>query len=260
MTTDEQKKYIVNTLDKFIEQYISITEKDQPFGTDGVCQYSVNLLKSFMILADMKDAVATGNGQHLSALHKQLLVHFFSASGFNEYSIEMLVNIMQTHILLSPAEAHQCMWAATVNWSGGHGNNVEIDLFQEIRNKDMKAMIKSMGANKTEKAIQRASKAAGAVKKIVEAFGKQVSIHRKSSSHSHKSSLQDERMIQTDLRSLRPFHQVNERKFESFQDVSHNPTSSLDEGKFVAWINSHKKNMLMHFPISEDNLDDDSED
>ena len=53
-------------------------------------------------------------------------------------------------------------------------------------------MIKSMGANKTEKAIQRSSKAAGGVKKIMEAFGKQVSIHRKSSSHSHKSSLEDE--------------------------------------------------------------------
>ena len=47
-----------------------------------------------MILADIKDAVATENGQHLSVLHKQLLVHFFSASGFNEYAIEMLVNIM----------------------------------------------------------------------------------------------------------------------------------------------------------------------
>jgi hypothetical protein len=50
------------------------------------------------------------------------------------------------------------MWAATVNWIGGPGNNVEIDLFQEIRNKDMKAMIKSMGANKTKKAIQRSRK------------------------------------------------------------------------------------------------------
>ena len=122
------------------------------------CQYSVNVLKSYMVLADMKDAVATGNCQHLSALHKQLLVHFFSASGFNEYAIEMLVNVMQTHILLSSAEAHRCMWAATVNWIGGPGNNVEIDLFQEIRNKDMKAMIKSMGANKTKKAIQRSRK------------------------------------------------------------------------------------------------------
>ncbi len=131
MTTDEQKEnFILNTLDKFLDEYIFIKEEDEPFGTDGVCHYSANLLKSFMVLADMKDAVATGNGQHLSALHKQLLVHFFAGSGFNEYAIEMLVNIMQTHILLSQAEAHQCMWAATVNWKGGHGNNVEIDLFQ----------------------------------------------------------------------------------------------------------------------------------
>ena len=212
-----------------------------------------------MILADIKDAVATGNGQHLSVLHKQL-VHFFSASGFNEYAIEMLVNIMQHQILLSPAQAHQCMWAATVNWSGGHGKNVEIDLFQENRNKDMKAMIKSMGANKSEKAIHRASKAAGGVRQIVDAFGKQVSMHRKSSSHSHKSSSQDE-IVVTDLRSLRPFHQVNERKLESFKNISYDPTSSFDEKKFVGWINNHKRNMLLHFPSEEnDNEDDISED
>jgi hypothetical protein len=30
-----------------------------------------------------------------------------------------------------------------VNWSGGERKNVEIDLFQENRNKDMKAMIKT---------------------------------------------------------------------------------------------------------------------
>ena len=261
MTTDEQKKlFIESTLDKFLEQYVFI-EDDQAFGTDSVCHYSVNLVKSFMILADIKDAVATGNGQHLSVLHKQLLVHFFSASGFNEYAIEMLVNIMQHQILLSPAQAHQCMWAATVNWSGGYGKNVEIDLFQENRNKDMKAMIKSMGANKSEKAIHRASKAAGGVRQIVDSFEKQVSMPRKSSSHSHKSSSQDEKIVVTDLRSLRPFHQVNERKLESFKNISYDPTSSFDEKKFVGWINNHKHNMLLHFPSEEnDNEDDISED
>ena len=254
MTTDEQKKlFIEGTLDKFLEQYVFI-EDDQAFGTDSVCHYSVSLVKSFMILADIKDTVATGNGQHLSVLHKQLLVHFFSASGFNEYAIEMLVNIMQHQILLSPAQAHQCMWAATVNWSGGYGKNVEIDLFLENRNKDMKAMIKSMGANKSEKAIHRASKAAGGV---VDAFEKQVSMHRKSSSHSHKSSSQDEKIAVTDLRSLRPFHQVNERKLESFKNISYD----FDEKKFVGWINNHKRNMLLHLPSEEnDNEDDISED
>ena len=258
ITTDEQKKlFIESTLDKFLEQYVFI-EDDQAFGTDNVCHYSVNLVKSFMILADIKDAVATGNGQHLSVLHKQLLVHFFSASGFNEYAIEMLVNIMQHQILLSPAQAHQCMWAATVNWSGGYGKNVEIDLFQENRNKDMKAMIKSMGANKSEKAIYRGSRAAGGIRQIVDAFGKQVSMQRKSSSHSHKSSSQDEKIVMTDLRRLRPFRQDNERKLESFKNISHNPTTSFDEKKFVGWINNHKRNMLLHFPGEEN--DDISED
>ena len=61
-----------------------------------------------MLLADIKDAVATGNGQHLSILRKQLLVHFFVTGGFNEFAIEMLVNILQTQVLLSEAEAYHC--------------------------------------------------------------------------------------------------------------------------------------------------------
>ena len=236
----------------FLDQFIVTPGDNGHFGIDGVSHHAVNLLNSFMLLADFKDAVASGNGQYLSVLHKQLLVHFYSATGFNEYAIEMLINIMQTEILLSPAEAHRCMWAATVNWSGGPQKNVEIDLFQEVRNKDMKTMIKSMGANKTEKAIERASKAAGGVKKIVEAFEKQVAIHRRSSQHSHRSSDRDEMMILEDLRSLRPFHQVSGRKFDSFEGISHSPTS-FDEEKFVAWIKKHKKNMLMHFPPPEEN-------
>jgi hypothetical protein len=154
----------------------------------------VNVLQSFMLLADFKDADSSGNGEHLSTLHKQLLLQFFSAAGFNDYAIEMLTNIMQSKIFLSKTEAHKCKWASTVNWSGGERKNVEIDLFQENRNKDMQAMIKAMGANKSEKAISRASKAAVGVKKIVEAYEKQVPLRGKSlSHHAHKSSATDEK-------------------------------------------------------------------
>jgi hypothetical protein len=53
-------------------------------------------------------------------------------------------------------EAYNCKWAATVNWKGGAGNNLEIDLFQENRNCEMKKLTTAMGANKTEKAIGQA--------------------------------------------------------------------------------------------------------
>ena len=67
----------------------------------------------------------------------------------------MLISTLQNQVLLSPAEAHQCKWAALANWKGG--KNIEIDLLRENRNSDLKGMIPQMGANKTDKAIQRVS-------------------------------------------------------------------------------------------------------
>ena len=164
-----------------------------------------------MVLDDFKDAVSTGNGDHLAILRKQLLIHFFSTPGFNEFAIEMLINILQCELLLSKAEAHQCKWAATVNWKGRSRKNIQIDLFQENRNAEMKKLIRSMGANKTVKAIERASKASGGVAKVVEAFERQVNIKQKSATHSHKSSTNDETVISAHLRSLRPFQKQDGR-------------------------------------------------
>ena len=76
---DYQKSYLTSTLDKFLDYYIFNDENKESSSTaptDGVWCYAVNL-KSYILLADIKDAVATGNGEHLTILHKQLLVHFF---------------------------------------------------------------------------------------------------------------------------------------------------------------------------------------
>ena len=104
-----------------------------------------------MLLADFKDAVATGNGEYLSVIRKQLLLHFFSTPGFSEFAIEMFVNILQCQVLLSEMEAYNCKWAATVNWKGGAGNNIEIDLFQENRNCEIKKLITAMGEQTRQK-------------------------------------------------------------------------------------------------------------
>ena len=248
---DYRKDYINNTLDKFLDEYVFQADKKKGLSipSDGVWCYGINMLKSYLLLADIKDAVATGNGEYLTIIHKQLLIHFFATPGFNEFAIEMLINILQCRVLLSEAEAHQCKWAATVNWNGGAGKNIEIDLFQENQNCEVKKLIKAMGANKTEKAIGRASQASGSVTKVVEAFESQVRMTRKSSTHTHKSATTDEVLILRDLRSLRPFNVEDDRTFESFVGISHDPTHSLDKIKFNEWIERHKKNILLHYPV-----------
>jgi hypothetical protein len=262
LTETDKKRYIISTLDKFLDEYV-LFDGDKKISSDevddGVWSYAVNTLRSFMLLADFKDAVATGNGQYLSIMRKQLLVHFFATAGFNEFAIEMFINILQSEVLLSEAEAYHCQWAATVNWKGGAGHNIEIDLFQENMNCDMKKLIRSMGANKTDKAISRASKASGGVTKIVESFEKQINIHRRSSTHSHKSSSDDERLILADLRAVRPFDQEDGRSFESFVGISYDPTDQFDAAKFEQWIAKHKGNILMHYPVSGDESSEDAD-
>ena len=112
---DEEQKnvYIITTIEKFLDEYVfSATEdSDDATSRDSVYSYAVNLIVSFLVLADFKDAVKSGNGDYLAVLRKQLLIHFFSTPGYNEFAIEMLTNILQCQVLLTEQEAHQCKWA-----------------------------------------------------------------------------------------------------------------------------------------------------
>ena len=194
ISEEEKKTNLLAVLHKFVNEFLfstlndDSTESSDEDSPDGVLIYSLNLLKSFMILLYCKDAVASGNGEHLALIQKQMLFYFSSVSGYNAYAIEMLISIIQNEVLLSPAEAHHCKWAALADWKGGIEKNIEIDLLQENRNSDLKELIRAMGANKTEKAIERTSKAAAGVRKVVDMFDDQTFIKLKSSAHSHRAS------------------------------------------------------------------------
>ena len=69
-----RKDYIINTLDKFLDEHV-FNEENIGTTTDGVWCYGVNILRSFMLLADFKDAVATGNGEYLSVIRNSTTVN-----------------------------------------------------------------------------------------------------------------------------------------------------------------------------------------
>lgn len=130
-----------------------------------------------------------------------------------------------------------------MNWKGGPGKNMEADLMQENRNNDHKAAIKAMGANKTEKAVHRATKAAGGQRQIVEIFDEQTGVSPQSSSHTHRSSERDEQIIQQDLRRLRPFKIVPNRMHPSFPDCLTHPLEKVDFVELHAWLKDHMQKM-----------------
>ena len=54
LTEAYQKRYVNNILDKFLDEYVFIDSDD--VSEDGVWCYGVNIIQSFLVLADIKDA------------------------------------------------------------------------------------------------------------------------------------------------------------------------------------------------------------
>ena len=113
-----------------------------------------------------------------------------------------------------------------------------------------------MGANKTDKAIERSSRASGGMRQTVQNFDHQVNRDAHSSSHSNKSSATDEAKVIVDLCLLKPFSFVPNRKHDSFKDILADPLATLAEQELNQWLSRHKKNLLLDAPLGNDEDDD----
>ena len=230
-------------------------ELPSPDDEDFLKNYSLCLLKYYLILLDYKDAVKEGNGERLATLHKVFLPYFKSLPGFNAHAIEMLTSVVQNDIFLTNAEAFHCKWASTPNWKGGSRKNIEIDLLQENRNEDIKKSIKMMGANKRVSAIERSSRSSGGERQIVKNYDQQFSSVPPSSSHIHRSSTTDEVKIMTDLRELKPFNHNPNRKRDSFPDIMADPLATVNHVDLEKWLRRHQRNLMLDAPLVQDEED-----
>ena len=101
---------------------------------------------------------------------------------------------------------------------------------QEICNQISKDVVKAIGLNKTQKAMEmRASKAAAGVQQIVKRLNKVLDVKRVSQAHIHKSVTKDEVMMVQDLKKIKRFERKPcGRKHGHFDKIQATPTSGFD--------------------------------
>ena len=73
------------------------------------------------------------------------------------------------------------------NVHGQCGRNICCDLHMEQLNRVVKTAIEGLGANKTEKAVQRVGKCVGKFIKIMDAYDEQAGVASVSGTHNKKS-------------------------------------------------------------------------
>ena len=165
--------------DKTRECDDQISSSEQP---DRMNAYALNYLKHFLLFEDLNDAVKEGDGPRLATLSKVLLLHFKAVHGFNSYAIEMIT----LHRTVCFCRSISLISVLAQQLPVGKGEN---------QNCDQKNLVRSMGPNKTDKGIKRASRASGGNRKIVNNFDTISNVKPISGKHTHASSLKDEKVI-----------------------------------------------------------------
>ena len=126
-----------------------------------------------------------------------------------------------------------------VNWAGGKSRNIDDYTAIEICNCITKNMVREMAANKTEQAIERATKAAVGVKDMISNYDKVSAITPNSGKHTTRKSTQNEQGMIRVLRGLRPFRKIAGRRHASFPAIDRTAISNIDMEIYHRWISKH---------------------
>ena len=166
------------------------------------------------------------------------VVEVLRASNRSNYSIEAFTTLYQYYFTLSPRQAHQLIWSRFVNTCGQAGHNIECDLHMEHLNRLCKNSIKSMGANKTEKAIQRAARAIGKTSAVVDNFNRISKLSPTSNKHSSPNISKDRDLIIKELVNNKVFKVIDGRQHESFKNIRNGIMTEGNERQLKEWIKS----------------------
>ncbi|CAG2216754.1 unnamed protein product [Mytilus edulis] len=185
---------------------------------------------------------------------------FYNHSTLSKYLVECINYVIQLEYLLSPLMKLRVLEGSFVNVEGGRSNNVESDLLQEHSVRKQKFLIKQLGANKTQKAIERASAAAGAIAAINDNIAISLEITPKSSRHIKTLSPGEQQVMSDVLQDLKPFKFTPGRKYEGFEKLGENVFACIDGSKMKIDLDIIVNRLLSgHVDFGNDDIDSNSD-
>lgn len=114
---------------------------------------------------------------------------------------------------------------------------------QENNIKQVKNVIRSLGASKTDKAMERSSKAAPVICELVSDLESSLGITT-NSKRNKKSSVEDLSVLFEKMRHLRPFKVHVNRALPAFSGSPDNDVNNVDKFKLRDFITRHSKRAL----------------
>ncbi|XP_053405618.1 uncharacterized protein LOC123556242 isoform X2 [Mercenaria mercenaria] len=225
---------------------------------DDVYKYSLSFLRVALDFMLLYHVIKSGDIDTLTLLLKRFIALFVALTSYkSKYAIECINTLTKTEFVLSEYESIRVKLGLLVNSKGKPAGNKPADMQQENNIKLVKNVIRGLGAGKTDKAMERSSKAGPAVSQLVNGLDK--SVHSKLKDRHSKKSLEDDMTVLHDrMRVLRPFQVHADRLLPSFHAVSSNVVSVINKVKLDDFIKRHSSRAIskIYLEQEEENVDD----
>lgn len=209
----------LNMLNRRIPVRISINEKDR----DDLQSYVFQFLQWYFVILTFKDAIKEGDSDRTNITLKFCIPIFFSHSILSKYLEECVDYILKTEVLLTEKLAMKVRYGSFVNLTGHKGENKAADLQKENEVLVLKELIRGLGSNKTEKAIDTITKAAPVIQDIVDNFDKMSNISHRNTHHRKRSSEGDIKCILKVIVPLKIWNYTEGRTLDSFKKIKKSP-------------------------------------
>jgi hypothetical protein len=251
-------------LDLFLTEYHYIppvfSETSHPVHKDEMFNYFNNFSHWFIHITALNRVAKDGDITRIIPNLLMSLPLFYNHSMLSKYLVECINYIINVEHYLSPMMKLHVLEGSFVNVKGGKGNNVESDLLQEHAVRNQKILIKQLGANKSYKAIERASGAAEVITAINTNIDTSLGLKPKSSKHTKTVSEQDREIVSGILHDLKPFKFTPGRKFDGFRHLGDTVFAGIDGNKMMLYFDVILKRLLNGYLDYDHNADDSNDD
>ena len=213
---------------------------------DDMLSYQRSLLDYGLLILNFFDGISEGDGARGICCWKFFLMYLKHHGGSSKYSLEALYLMFQIHTLLSPQASHCLVWNRFVKNKAELGGNISLDLQLEFFNKLVKEAIKRIGPGASKKSLDRVCHSLGVTSNLMKNYDSNMSVFKRAGEHFKKSTAGDLQKIVNELVNNKAFTCTPGRRYSYFSHVKPSILCGFDIQKMFAWINAHKKYMILN--------------
>lgn len=208
---------------------------------DHIYNYHNARLQCGLLILNIMDAIAEGDGNRLIRCYKVVLLFDFKFK-HTKYAYILLLLLVKIYALLSKTEAALLVHNRFVNKKGKRGGNIPLDLHMEHLNLGLKKLLQAMGVKITEAAAQRCARSITVMNEVMDSVYEECSKSHRSGYHGNKSSKETVQSIVNDLLQGNVFQFKPGREgYKAFKTFKSN-ILDIDYRDFFSWIKNHLKN------------------